>query len=199
VTAGGAADATAWPGARPRGVAGGQRRSGISPALLAAIGAALVMLVIMAVVVGNALGDSLGTAFGGPGHSGGPALAGPSPTATMTPTPTVTPSPTVPPDWLAASPDSLALTCDSDGKTQYVTLTNQGPSSVKWSAQMTGSGIKLSSTKSSIGAGRSVRISVTNTSVIDSHSGEIDFTPQSDGAGSPAVVTFSTQACGIFG
>lgn len=197
-TVGGAAGATAWPGARPRGVAGDQRRSGISPALLAAIGAALVMLVIMAVVVGNALGDSLGTAFGGPGHSGGP-LTGPSPTATMTPTPTVTPSPTVPPNWLNADPTSLTLTCDSSGKTQYVTLANQGPSSVKWSAQMTDSGIHLNTSKGSIGAGRSIRISVTNTSLIESHSGEIDFTPQSDSAGEPAVVTFSTQPCGIFG
>ncbi|HEY8326305.1 MAG TPA: protein kinase [Ktedonobacterales bacterium] len=199
VTAGSAADATAWPGARPRGGAGGQRRPGISPALLAAIGAALVMLVIMAVVVGNALGDSLGTAFGGPGHSSGPVLARPSPTATMTPTPTVTPSPTVPPNWLTATPDSLSLTCDSSGKMQVVTLTNQGPSSVKWSAQMTDSGVKLSSSKGSIPASRSIRISVTNNSIVQSHSGEIDFTPQSEDAGSPAVVTFTTQACGLFG
>jgi hypothetical protein len=117
----------------------------------------------------------------------------------MTPTPTVTPSPTVPPDWLSATPDSLALTCDSSGKTQVVTLTNQGPSSVKWSAQTTEAGVKLSSLKGSIGAGRTTKITVTNNSIVQSHSGEIDFAPESEDAGSPAVVTFSTQACGIFG
>jgi len=195
---GGAAGAAAWPGARPRGMAGAQGRSGVSPALLAAIGAALVILVIMAVVVGSALGDSLGTVFGGPGSSGGPKVAGPSPTPTLTATPTVTPSPTVPPNWLTATPASLNLGCDSNGsnaKTQYVTLTNNGSFSVKWSAQVTDRGISLSSSKGSIGVGRSVSIRVTNTSLIDSHSGEIDFNPQSDNAGEPAVVTFSTQAC----
>ena len=194
---GGAAGAAAWPGARPRGMVGGQGRSGVSPALLAAIGAALVILVIMAVVVGSALGDSLGTVFGGPGSSG-PKVAGPSPTPTLTATPTVTPSPTVPPNWLTATPDSLNLGCSSDGsdaKTQYVTLTNGGTSSVKWSAQVTDSGIRLSTTHGSVGVGRSIRIAVTNTSLIDSHSGEIDFNPQNDNAGEPAVVTFSTQAC----
>ena len=190
---GGAAGAAAWPGARPRGVAGEQRRSSVPPALFVAMGAALVILVVMAVVVGSALGDSLGTAFGGGPSS--PVVAGPSPTATMTPTPTVTPSPTVPPNWLVATPDSLALTCDSDGKTQDVTLTNQGYSSVKWSAQTTDSGIKLSSSGGRIGSGRTITIAVTNNSYFEQHQGEIDFIPQSDNAGDPAVVTFTTQAC----
>ncbi|HEX5572080.1 MAG TPA: hypothetical protein VFX31_11860, partial [Ktedonobacterales bacterium] len=90
---------------------------------------------------------------------------------------------------------SLALTCDSDGKTQDVTLTNQGYSSVKWSAQTTDSGIKLSSSGGRIGSGRTITIAVTNNSYFEQHQGEIDFIPQSDNAGDPAVVTFTTQAC----
>jgi hypothetical protein len=190
----------AWAGAR----AGTDkaRRPGVSPALLATVGVALVVLIIMGVVVASALGGSLSEALGvgGPGRkTGGTVVLGPSPTATMTATPSPSPTMTPPEDWLAVTPDSLDLTCKKSTKTQYVRLSNHGPESVQWSAQLAdgSSGVKLSASQGTLPAGKSTTIGVTNTSLFENHQGEIDFAPQDGGAGAPAPVTYTTQACYI--
>ncbi|HEY7850751.1 MAG TPA: serine/threonine-protein kinase, partial [Ktedonobacterales bacterium] len=194
-SAAGGTGATAWPSARTG--AGRPRQPGIPAALLAAIGVALVVLIIMGVVVASALGGSLGQLLNGTSPSGGVSAVAPHPTATMTATPAPTPTATPPANWLTATPDSLDLTCKSPKKTQYVRLSNQGPGSVQWTAQLTdgSSGVKLSATHGTLNVGKSTSISVTNTSLVENHQGEIDFTPQSDGAGAPAPVTYTTQAC----
>lgn len=193
---------SAWPGARRRAVATA-RRPGIPAPLLAAVGVALVVLIIMGVVVASALGGSIGDALGGsPGsQTGGKTGAALSPTATMTATPSPTATATPPANWLIVTPDSLDLGCKKSDKTQYVRLSNQGPAPVQWSAQLAdgSSGVKLNTTQGTLGMGKSITIGVTNTSQIESHQGEIDFTPQDDGAGAPAPVTYSTQACFLAG
>jgi serine/threonine-protein kinase len=182
--------------------AGRPRRQSIPAALVAAAGVALVVLVIMGVVVANALGGRLGEAFSGGGSGGSPSqplvtAATPSPTATMTPTPSPTPTPLPPTNWLSVAPNSLNLTCKKPDKTQYVRLTNLGPSSVEWSAQIQGSGAQLGSSQGRLGAGKSVTVSVTNTSTLFGNQGEIDFTPGSENAGAPAAVTYTTQPCWV--
>ncbi len=194
--AGGAA--AAWSGARAG--AGKARRPGVSAALLATVGVALVVLIIMGVVVASALGGSLSEALGAgsPGRqAGGTVVAAPSPTATMTATPSPSPTMTPPADWLTVTPDSLDLACKKSTKTQYVHLSNQGPESVQWSAQLSdgSSGVKLSASHGTLAAGKSVSIGVTNTSLFEDHQGEIDFAPQDDGEGAAAPVVYSTQAC----
>ena len=185
----------AWPGARPAAGRGPQRRQGIPAPLLAAVGLALVVLIIMGVVVASALGNSLGALGGGNGGGLGAASARPSPTATMTPTPSPSPTATPPANWLTATPDSLDLGCKKTTKTMYVHLSNIGPSTIKWTAQATTAGVQLSSSQGELKPNKTMTISVTNTSEIVAHQGEIDFTPQTDGAGDFAPVTYTTQAC----
>ncbi len=185
----------AWPGARP--VAGGapRRGPGIPAPLLAAVGLALVVLVIMGVVVASALGNNLAALGGGNGNPGLGAASTmtPTPTATMTPTPTATP----PANWLTVDTDSLALGCKKSTKTQYIHMTNVGPSKVEWAAQVSDSGIQLSPTQGELESQKTITITVQNSSQFVPHQGEIDFTPQSDGAGAPPIVNFTTQACFI--
>ena len=193
--ASGGAGARAWPGARVAASGGRRRGSGIPAPLLAAVGLALVVLIIMGVVVANALGSSL-SAFGG--NTGGRSGAGAIPTATMTATPSPSPTATPPADWLTVTPDSLDLTCKKPNKTQYVRLSNIGPSPIRWTAQLPDSpGIQLSSSQGRLEPNKTVTISVTNTSLIETHQDQIQFTPDSDSAGAPAVVNYTTQACFI--
>ncbi|HET9110922.1 MAG TPA: hypothetical protein VFN78_08875, partial [Ktedonobacterales bacterium] len=171
-----------------------RRKPGIPAPLLAAVGLALVVLVIMGVVVASALGNSL-AALGGNGNPNLGGASRPSPTATMTPTPSPSPTATPPTNWLSVTPDSLTLGCKKTTKTQNLYLTNIGPTTVKWTADATGSGVQLSTNQGELKPQKTVTISVANTSVISTHEGTIYFTPQSDGAGDAAPVAYTTQAC----
>ncbi len=195
----GGAGATAWPGARVAGGGGRRQPQRFPAALLAAVGLALVVLVIMAVVVANALGGSLGAALGGNGGNGGANLPAATvaptatATATATPVPTATPPPT---NWLSVQPDSLDLTCVKSKKTQYVHLKNQGPTALGWIAQLPGiPGITVRPMSGTLSSGKSVTISVTNTSIFLSRQSQITFTPTDADAGAPAVVSYATQGC----
>ncbi len=196
VNALGSGAAPAWPGpARGTARAGGQGAR-LSPMLVAAIGAALIVLLAMAVVLGGLIG----------GENPLAALIGPAPTATAsdTPTPTVTPSPTPSPtpappaNWLSADPTSISLGCNGPRRTQYISLTNNGPDKLGWqeSTPTLVAGITVKPTSGTLGPGRKVTIAVTNTITYFPHQGEMDFIPTGDNAasaGDTLVVSYSAS------
>ncbi|HEX8996800.1 MAG TPA: protein kinase [Ktedonobacterales bacterium] len=197
--AGGGAAGVAWPGARPRGGGMLPQRRGIPAALVAAVCLALAVLVVMAVIVGNALGAGGLGALGGPSGQTG-ALG--RPTATVTATPSPSPTATLPPNWLSADPTTLSLGCTKKNKTLYVHLTNSGDTHIDWIVQLPDNpGIKVSPQSGGLDAGKTVTITVNNTSTVFNGgpaNDQFSFVPNDSDAGDPAVVTYSTQAC-VFG
>ena len=175
-----------------------ERQPGLTTALIAAVALALVVLVVMGVVVANALGSGIGATLlgGSPSRPAVVATLTPTPTATLTPTPSPTPSPTPPVNWLSVQPDALTLTCQKNQKTQYVHLTNLGPSALGWVARLPDfAGVKVSPSSGTLEAGGSVTISVTNTTTFIGRQSQFQLMPTNVDAGAPATVSYSTEAC----
>jgi serine/threonine protein kinase len=122
-----------------------------------------------------------------------PARSAPSPTATAT----ATPSPTPVADWLRVAPASVSLGCAKRNKSAQVVLRNLGPEQTGWAASVPFlGGVSVSpSHGSSLPSGRSVTITVTNTSLFVSHQDTITFKATDELAGSPASLSYTTQSC----
>lgn len=198
-----------WPGAsakpEPRG-----RGKRMGPLPLLGLAAALVVLLVMAIVVGSAVGSainpSVGPATGLTGIAATQTAKAAQPTATSLPSPTptipptVTPIPPTPADWLNVAPGSISLGCHGTNTSADITLTNQGTDSVDWTAStqsgfFQNDGISLSDTQGTLDPGENATITVTNTSIFQKHKGAITFTANSDQAGNPVTVHYTTQAC----
>jgi serine/threonine-protein kinase len=191
--------APVWPSAARRLAVSEKNGARLSPALIAGITVALAALVVMAFTLGGLIGGG-GNPLAALTGSGAPTRTGTTPSPTASPSPS--PSPTVPPDWLAATPSSITLACNGSKRTQDIHLINRGNVQLDWQEQTDASfgyaGISVSPSEGTLEPGQKVTIIVKNTTLFFSHSGQIVFSPNgdnADGAGSPAVVSY-TANCG---
>lgn len=121
--------------------------------------------------------------------------------ATSTPSPIQsTPSPTTGSDWLQVAPTSVSLGCDNGQQTQFVVLANQGPEQVQWQANLSlpqdQAGIDISPDHGQLRAGSSISLRLQNRSHDSGQQGVIQFEVASQDAGSPPILSYTTQGCG---
>ncbi|HLZ22720.1 MAG TPA: serine/threonine-protein kinase [Ktedonobacterales bacterium] len=193
----GSAGAPPWP-VQPKRAREMSQSSHLVGFPLAALAAAVVALILVATLVFSSLAQNgLGGSNGAPGtaHNGGPSVIATS-TSTATPQPTATSTP-YPANWLAVSPQSVSLSCRGKGTTKYVTLSNRGPDTVQWQAQITPSGFTTPLTvrpeSGQLDSGEHISIALTTTSYF-AQQGQVTFTPGDSSAGQPAVVTYSINS-----
>ncbi|GEM_PF-1080340 len=189
----GGGGAPQWPAPQPRGP-----NKKLAIGAVAGLLMGIVAIIIIAALAVNTVQSVLGTS-GTPGTvTNTQHTVTPLPTATRVP-PTATPTPVT--NWLVVSPTSIALSCRSKSSAT-LRLTNEGPESVDWQAQVQneqggfGAGISITPMSGSLDSGQSVRITVRNTATFFGHQGDIVFSVVSgQQAGTPADVTYSVS-CG---
>lgn len=122
-----------------------------------------------------------------------------------TATSTAAASPTPSEGWLRVAPSSVQLGCDGDQRTQFVTLENTGPETVRWQVAFSvpekQAGVAVSPQHGALAAGASMPIQIQNNtsdsgSVGGSNSqGDIGFAPTMQGAGAPASLSYTATSC----
>ncbi len=177
----------------------GQRYAGVArPTTLAAIlavsiGANVALIAaLLAVVLLARAGYFAPSARTGTG-------AGISTTSTASTTPSPSPSATPSAGGLQVLPTSVQLGCDSGQQSQYVVLKNTGSASVNWVVEISGgsdqAGVSISPRHGALRPGTSISIRLQNTSNGDGRQGVISFTTDSQTAGSPPTLSYTTAGC----
>ena len=156
----------------------------------------LVAAIVAVIVLGALLANTVQSMLSSPNGQGTslPAAATSPHTATPLPSPTVTPSPTPVTTWLVANPTQIDLTCHGS---KTITVTNQGPEAVSWSASSSSFFVAVSPESGSLPAGKSVRLSVSiRFGALAPSNGIITIAAEGNQqAGQPAAVSFSTTSC----
>lgn len=189
-----------WPemntgvgGRRQRYSAGAARPTTLAAILAVSIGANVALIAaLLAVVLLARAGYFAPSPQGATG-------AGISATKTANTTPAPSPSATPSAGGLQVAPTSVRLGCDSGQQSQYVVLLNSGSASVNWVVEISGgsdqSGVSVSPRHGTLRPGTSISIRLQNTSNGDGHQGVISFTTDSEAAGSPPTLNYTTAGC----
>jgi hypothetical protein len=180
-----------WPGGGSSGGSGPEEPRRISRSVLAATAAGVLVLSLL---VGWLSGQVLFSPSTARGQATGTATQA---ALTATATTTATATATQVENWLRLSPDSVSLTCHGGGRSARVKLQNLGSDTTDWQAtgDQLGSGISVTPNQGGLDAGQSVDITITNNFSFRDQSGTISFTPSADGAGNPAALSYTAQAC----
>ena len=185
-----------WPGAAHQANEDKPRHAAwfvllaIASVVVIALGAAT----FLGAVASQGSTASTGTNSHGVGHA---AL----PTATATSIATATA--TAPANWLTVSPDSVSLGCHSGKRSAVVTLSNVGPHTVSWEAQIPqnmfgSSDVSVSPSSAELKPGSSIKVTITNHIPSTEHSNYITFQLNTDDSGDPGqspVVAYSVSYC----
>lgn len=119
----------------------------------------------------------------------------------VTSTTTTTPSPSATPatNGLQVTPTTVHLGCDSGQQSQVVVLLNSGSDSVDWQLQIAGgsdqSGVSISPRRGTLRPGTSITIRLQNNSNGDGQQGVITFNSDTQAAGSPPTLNYTTDGC----
>jgi hypothetical protein len=180
-------------GRRQRYSAGAARPTTLAAILAVSIGANVALIAaLLAVVLLARAGYFAPSPQGATG-------AGISATKTANTTPAPSPSATPSAGGLQVAPTSVRLGCDSGQQSQYVVLLNSGSASVNWVVEISGgsdqSGVSVSPRHGTLRPGTSISIRLQNTSNGDGHQGVISFTTDSEAAGSPPTLNYTTAGC----
>jgi hypothetical protein len=185
--------APVWPlPARPAPPPGGWLPRAVLIATAALVLAALVFGIGLG--LGNILYGSGGGLFsGGAGGTSRPAVL--SPTVSPSPSPTATTLA----NWLTVTPTSITLGCKNSNHSKSVRLTNNGPSTLQWTATIPKNFLGQSEVSASPSSGRlesrrTVSITITNRSLVP-HQDSVSFQPANSEGGAAAVVQFDAS-CG---
>lgn len=162
----------------------------------ALIATAALVLAALVFGIGLGLGNILYGTGGGLFSSGG---AGTPRPAVVSPTALPTATATVLANWLSVSPQSITLGCKNSNHSKSVTLTNNGPDKLDWTATIPTNflgqpEVSLSSRSGELDAGRHTTITITNRSLV-SHQDAVRFQPADSEGGAPAVVHYDAS-CG---
>ena len=118
-------------------------------------------------------------------------------TATTTPSPS--PSATPSTGGLQVAPTTVRLGCDSGQQSQYVVLLNNGSDSVDWQVEVSGgsdqAGVSISPRHGTLRPGTSIAIRLQNISNGDGQQGVITFNTDTQAAGSPPTLNYTTISC----
>lgn len=161
--------------------------------ILALLGAGGVLLLTLAVVLAS---GSLQNLLNNNPNNTGNLL--PQATVTPWPTSTVRPSPTTVANWLQVSPSSIQFGCRNSKKTVTVDLQNLGQDHTGWQAQKNNPltfQISINPQDGSLDAGGSTTVTLTYNPGIIPLNNTINFVPDNDQAGQPAVLSYTAPAC----
>ncbi len=122
-----------------------------------------------------------------------------SATSAANTTPSPSPSATTTAGWLQVTPISVQLGCDSGQQSQYVVLANSGLDSVDWQAELSvdsdQAGVSISPRHGTLRPGTNIAIRLQNNSNGDGRQGVISFNTDSQAAGSPPTLNYTTTGC----
>jgi hypothetical protein len=178
---------------RQRYSAGGARPTTLAAILAVSIGANVALIAaLLAVVLLARAGYFAPSPQTGTG-------AGISATTTTTTTPSPSPSATPATGGLQVTPTSVHLGCDSGQQSQYVVLLNSGSDSVDWQLEIAGgsdqSGVSISPRHGTLRPGTSITIRLQNNSNGNGQQGVITFNSDTQAAGSPPTLNYTTDGC----
>src|SRR5258707_15697254 len=186
--------APVWPlPARPVPPPGGWLSRAALIATAALVLAALVFGIGLG--LGNILYGSGGGLFSnGAGGTSRPAVL--SPTVSPSPSPTATTLA----NWLSVTPKSITLGCKQSNHSARVTLANDGPDKLEWTATIPSylrlAEVSVTPSSGELESGRHTTITITNRSFIAPHQDSVSFQPADPEAGAPALVQFDAAGCG---